>query len=79
MKTPATTSLIPLSVIPLVFCPKLENPSFFPSRLYLLAKPEPPPTDTGDQPDQHLLRPASNGSVPHPSFLYAAAANNNSL
>jgi len=33
--------------------PKLESPSFFfPSHLRLLAKPEPPPTDTGDQPDQ---------------------------
>jgi len=49
MKTPAITSLIPLSVIPLVFWPKLESPSFFfPSRLRLLAKPKPPPTDTGD-------------------------------
>jgi hypothetical protein len=53
MKTPTTTSLIPLSVIPLVFWPELESFSFFfPSHLHLLAKPEPPPTDTGDQPDQ---------------------------
>jgi hypothetical protein len=39
MKTPTITSLIPLSVTPLVFWPKLESPFFFfPSCLRLLAK-----------------------------------------
>jgi len=35
---------------PWPFWPKLESPSFFTSRLHLLAKPEPPPTDIRDQP-----------------------------
>jgi len=56
MKTQATTFLILLSVIPLVFLAKTREPLLLiPHRLRLLAKPEPPPTDIGDQPDQPLM------------------------